>query len=271
MRYTVGIDICNLSKGYVVMFEKSIMKEPKNKPKQRPNKKTTPTIAIYGLIRSGTNAIEEFIRLNVPGVAIEGRNYRPSGDGGRYWKHGEYSKIEGRHTHVIIAARNVWEWLPSAHRLLTVGDKHKHAVPKDFKKFLYDSSAVWKEHSNPVLKWNTMTSRLDADNGDCKKLIIRNEDLIDNPAAVLAEVCERFELPMPAKVKRLTKEAGPPQFCRNQSLDFTRGREIAERRCMKHYDDDDIQWVNSQIDWQLVHRLGYESYHETMPHKVEIS
>jgi hypothetical protein len=130
-----------------------------------------------------------------------------------------------------------------------------------FKEFIRSPWPNEKNIENPIIKWNEMNLHwLTVDNVGMKKIIIRNEDVIQSPTTVIdmvADIMKVTALPY----KPIKNEAGPSQFRRRLNGDeFVRGDDILQRKCMALYSGDDIEHISSHLSKDVVSMLDYDEW-----------
>ena len=223
---------------------------------------------MYGLPRNGTNAVEQLIRRNFD-IDIQ-----PTGGGfyAVYRKHGLYKLIDCEHTHMIIPIRNIFAWLPSWFRIRHIHPDLASVTSTNFSQFIRDDLINYTvdvpiiDRMNPIQMWNTKIRQwLDVDNGGKTKTIIKHEDMLKDPITIV----DKFQLQFPS-LKRIThgkvdivrEESGPLGLMRIKHGVFTRKDMLLNREYMNEYTQEDIEFINSHIDWSLIDRLDYREWHE---------
>lgn len=214
---------------------------------------------IHGMIRSGTNAIEELIEMNLH-VDVVGRFSHSW-----CWKHGPYNEGQ-HHRHILISGRNIFQWLISSFRLCKLnGCSNTKAVSLSE----YIDSPInidWKSHmykfQNPIEYYNCSYGQwISCNNGNYEKMLIRNEDLIEDQKSILIDIADRFNLNWKGTFKPLIKEAGPSQFCREKDRIFKSGDSIRKRRFMDLFSPGEVDFINSKVDPDVIEKLGYSDFH----------
>jgi len=214
-------------------------------------------VQVYGCIRSGTNVIEEMLLRNLDCVPTASKQKESP-----YAKHHAHFS-DSIDADLIICVRNIWEWLPSIHRLTLKSHWHRD-IPESFSEFIREP---WSNTSpydgmepfaNPIKKWAAdIRFWLSLPN---EKMVVKNEDVIRDYNSVVRNISERFNLPIISD-EVITRECSPKVYAQSEDGQFRRGDDILNRKVLSEYTDDDLAYVLNHLDIALIDELDYDEWH----------
>jgi hypothetical protein len=217
-------------------------------------------IKIHGLQRSGTNYLVKLINENIHGAQCL------VNAGG--WKHGHYCApwTLGREVHVLAVVKNPYAWLVSLYhywRVTTIGPNLRNVSFDQFVQsrveferqqgipFLYRSQ-------NPVQFWNDMNFHWMSIRLDQKKsLVIPYEALLSDANGVTKAIAQEFGMIINEKFidEEMILTAGGEKPLADDNR-FEKDYYVQEK-FMESFNDELLQFVNDQLDHELVSSLGY--------------
>jgi hypothetical protein len=213
-------------------------------------------VKIHGLQRSGTNYLAYLINEN-----FENTKALINAGG---WKHGHYCApwTLGQEVHVLTIVKNPYSWLWSAYNYWKTDGLA-------FNQFVRDKIIVEKQagtpflyrSENPVQHWNNMNFHWTSIKiNEKKSLVVPYELLVVMPEQVI----EGIGLELGLKKKHSnnficpSNTMAPSEEEPKVSDEGWKKREYyANNAFMSEYTADILQFVNSQLDWELMGVLGY--------------
>lgn len=233
----------------------------------KPNKDTR-FIKMYGLQRSGTNYLTYLINNNFKNTKVL------VNIGG--WKHGHYNlpEIVGRELDVAVITKNPYAWLWSVYdywsppKKLNIGPDLTDVT---FEQFLHNKATFERQRgvpyliraANPIQYWNNLNYHWSSIQMAKSKLcLITYESLLYNPHQMILQIMKGFELdPISEDLDFVdSKKTFVPsgESIKQSENDFSKLRYYSNREYMQHYDPSTVQFVNEQLDKDLMQRLGYQ-------------
>ena len=226
-------------------------------------KKDHEYIKIYGLQRSGTNYLTHLINENLEKTQVLVNL------GG--WKHGHYAApwMVGKEVHVLLITKNPYSWLVSVYnywgvnRKINVGPDLRGVSFEDFlKNKLYlekqrDIPYLFRS-SNPIQHWNNMNFHWMTVRLNQKKLLhVSYEELIEEPEATVKSVAENYDLKIKNEIKNEEKIFTPSGETPKTGEEKFNKDFYSQNQFMNMYTPELIEYVNEQLDLDVVLRLGY--------------
>lgn len=232
----------------------------------------TKLIKIHGLQRSGTNYIAHMLNENFIDVRCL---INLAG-----WKHGFYCiPWQGKEVDVVVIAKSPYSWLASVYnywkppKKLNIGPNLNDVSFDEFchSKALFELQAgipFLYRASNPIQYWNNLnyhwcTIRLN----DHKLIVVNYESLLYDPKGTLSEISNSLNLKpknddfieinhdfVPAGEKIMPSKESWPHRNFYENKDY-----------LKMYTPELLEFVNSELDEQLMQTLHYEY---TTPEKL---
>lgn len=222
-------------------------------------------IKIHGLQRSGTNYLTYLVNEN-----FENANVLVNVAG---WKHGPYiaPTVLGKEVHVLVIVKNPYSWLASVYnywgrdRTRNVGP-NLNGVP--FADFITNKIHLEKQKtvsclfraSNPVQYWNNMNFHWTSISLSTKRLfMIPYESLLKNKDRCLTAIGTAFGL------TRKKEFSDCAHILEPAGETIRKGEQLWENECyyleqqfQSLYDQDMLQFVNKELDLELMIGLGYD-------------
>jgi len=225
----------------------------------------TSLIKIYGLQRSGTNYVSYLMNENF----INSKMLVNIGG----WKHGHYIPCDK--SNVITVFKNPYAWLWSVYKYwgpdkkLNIGPNLENV---SFEEFIKSKAVFEPQNSIPYLiraanaveYWNNMNYHwlsIRVPDG-IKVANITYESTIISLHSVLLQLMDLFDLvPKCKKLKFVGCEYNFIPSGEKPKIDkdkpFSKLKYYASSEYMKHYTPELIEFVNGNLDWEVMHRLGY--------------
>lgn len=224
----------------------------------------TEYIKIHGLQRSGTNYLSHLVNENFDHVQVLVNL------GG--WKHGHYMApwAIGKEVHVLVIVKNPYSWLVSAFKYWGPNKPLKIGPDLDgvsFDDFVRNRCYLERQRdvpylirsSNPVQHWNNMNFHWMSIRMNSKQLfVISYEKILED-----SEEC----------VRAMSESLGLKRKTQFTSCDFTfvpSGETLAptderfnrdyyqQQNYMSYYSPELLEFVNEQLDLDLMVKFGYE-------------
>ena len=236
-------------------------------PEQPKINKDTHFIKMYGLQRSGTNYLTHLINNNFKNTNVL------VNIGG--WKHGYYnlSEILGKELDVMVITKNPYAWLWSVYdywsppKKLNIGPD---LTDVSFEQFLHSKAIFERQRGvpyliraeNPIQYWNNLNyhwSTINMEKG--KVCMITYESLLYNMHHVLIQIMKGFGLEPKSEdldfvgCKKTFTPAG--ETLSPSKEEFKKENYYTQKKYMQHYTESSVQFVNEQLDKDLMRRLGY--------------
>lgn len=222
----------------------------------------------YGLPRSGTNYYEFLVS----------RNLRASVDLYRFgWKHGTYPSNLNRK--IVLITKNVYAWLYSIYQYAIKRPRIFHIDPEiSFTEFLRieyvwdsdlygdESERVYLTSDNPIQHWNEMYRNWINQLSHVKKVVVRYEDLLMEPSFQLNRLCFEFKVERSTSNLVYPKDELKPGSSSNFNLltsDVPNKRIVnyyQNLEYMSNYNIEDLSWVNSKLDKEIISQLSYSMH-----------
>ena len=220
-------------------------------------------IKIHGLQRCGTNYLLYLINENFE------KSKCLVNLGG--WKHGHYIAewAVGHEVDVICITKTPYSWLVSVYDYWhniekDIGPKIRGVPFKDFvRNRLYcekqGSVPYILRASNPVQHWNNMNYHWMSIRMQSKSLfVLRYESLISNTKSCLEAISEQFKIKMKNEF-RDSKNCFNPSNESPKLADVEWNRQKYQKeKYLEMYDQDTFDFVNEQLDLDLMIKLNYE-------------
>lgn len=233
-------------------------------------------LQILGLYDSGTSLLHSTLEANFPGLFELRGSADFDGLGPGIWKHANLDALvhfepgharQHREQHVIGVAmvRNPLSWLQAlrkapydfedcvqgrrwlTHRCALPDSAPRHQAAWLGERLVFPSiPGIWSN-------WTESYQHL-RDYGFDRSVVIRYEDLVTDPGAVLASIAEIAGVPLPSTVviqKEPAKDTGEPHG-RQEAL-----RLIKTKAHLANYSQPDLRLACAQIDRRLARRLEY--------------
>lgn len=221
-------------------------------------------VKIHGLQRTATNYAASLINNNFCDtealVNIGG------------WKHGYYCApwTLGQEVHVLVVTKNPYAWLVSLYNFW--GPKRGQSGGPDLRNVSFDqfvrNRVIFEEQagtpflylaSNPVQHWNSMNFHWMSIQMNVKRVcILPYEALLNNYSAVLDSIGEMFGLKKTEHTKDCSSVLIPSNERPVESLAPFDKSYYINKEYLKSFTPELIQFVNDQLDKQVMHDLGYE-------------
>ena len=210
---------------------------------------------LYGLQRTGSNAVRVLIRRNFTGH--EGT------ESGGPWKHGPI-RMAGPETGVrtVICIRNPYIWIPCLHRYFTRQKGRDKTICRRFRKSQDLEHLLTHRHyrwANPILRWNHMNQDYlqwhDEHPGmsvviDAGQMVPvdRQREVVDHIQATLGftRQDDAYHL-VHKRINNCTRAKGPMNF------DY-----YLERRWAADLQPHMVSFINEHVDRDLMDRMGYD-------------
>lgn len=208
----------------------------------------------FGCMRSGTNIAQITLMENYEVVVY-------ANIGG--WKHGRYSpEIQKRELNLLISVKNPYAWLCSAYRFLRIQTTFPEFI-RNLRELRNPTQDYTETFKNPIQLWNVMNKHwVNIRLKNHKLFIIRHEDLLQ-PGLVFPPIERALNL------RRKTPQLVMPQnataaYDDNYTTElafagplFDRGYYLGHSY-LSYFTKRDLDFVNSELDNDLMKRLKYE-------------
>lgn len=224
-------------------------------------------IKIFGLQRSGTNYLTDLINRNFKNTRVL------VNIGG--WKHGTYCApyVLGQEVDVVVLVKNPYSWLRSVYEYW--GPNRKKNIGPDLRSVAFEqfvrSRAVFEQQrgipflyraANPIQYWNNMCFHWISVQMESKRCVmVSYETLLSNFDLTMLRLTDIFDLsPMSDSLEYTssTKVFEPSEEEPNTSdEDFAKSDYYTQRGYMRYYSQDLIEFVNSQLDRDVMSKCGY--------------
>jgi hypothetical protein len=215
----------------------------------------------YGLPRSGTNYARYLIEQNYKTRVIVDKEG---------WKHGYISNNLPPRRKCVLVCKNPFSWLSSIYQFHSKTDWSDIHIkkPKSMSEFLRVEFIGYHlgnliAHKNPITCWNDMHRHWLAIK-HTKRLvsILRHEDLINNAEESLRKLASELLLVKKGTtfidtkntfgrigdgIVRPTNNLFPTLYYQNKTY-------------MELFSQEDVTWINNQIDTEIVTKLNYGDY-----------
>jgi hypothetical protein len=219
-------------------------------------------IKIYGLQRSGTNFISHLINENFP-TAKALVNL-----GG--WKHGHYFVpwAMGEELHCLTIVKNPYAWLVynywGPHRKMNMGPELQGVPFEDFVKhkiFIEKQKHVpfLFRAINPVQHWNDMNFHWMSVRMNAKCMfVLPYEMTLSQPENVIKHISQKFNIkPIEKSVVSADKTFMPSGENIKFDTESFDKEYYKNKEYMTSYTPELLEFVNGQLDLDLMIRLGY--------------
>ncbi len=224
-------------------------------------------IKIFGLQRTGTNYVTDLINRNFKNTKVL------VNIGG--WKHGTYQTppIVGRELDVVIVVKNPYSWLRSMYDYW--GPERKKNIGPDltdtaFEQFVR-SRVVFEQQrdipflfraANPIQYWNNMNFHYISIRMQSQRCImISYETLLKDFDLTMLRITDLFDLePVSDNLEFVTctKIYEPSQEDPHiGEEDFSKHKYYTQRGYMRYYSQDLLEFVNNQLDHEVMTKCGY--------------
>ena len=220
-------------------------------------------IKIHGLQRSGTNYISHLVNENF----IDTNALVNLGG----WKHGYYGVpwMLGHETHVLVVTKNPYAWLVSVYnywgknRKLNIGPD-LNGIP--FEDFVKNKIYLEKQKdipylvraTNPVQHWNNMNFHWLSIRINSKKLfVLAYEAVLENSKEVIKQIGNQFEVKQKKEFVESNTTFIPSGETLKPSNEKFNKEYYQKNDFMKEYSPELLEFVNSQLDLDVMLRLGY--------------
>lgn len=228
-------------------------------------------IKIHGLQRSGTNYLAHLIDENFK------KTKALVNLGG--WKHGAYSApwYLGKEVHVAVIVKNPYSWLASCYRYWGPGKKLRIGPSLDgvsFDHFVRNRCYFERQRdvpflfraSNPVQHWNNMNFHWMSIRMNAKRLfVIAYEKLVEDNEKILNAMQEHLNLERSnadlVGCDKTFKPAGEKAKPTDEKWDKSY---YANAEYMKMYSQDLLDFVNEELDMDIMVKLAY-NYAKEVP------
>ena len=226
-------------------------------------------VKIYGLQRSGTNYMAHLLNTNFKNTKVLVNL------GG--WKHGAYAAewILGQKVPLLIVVKNPYAWLKSVHDYW--GPKREKNIGPDlrnvaFEQFVRGRVTLEQQKgvpylyraSNPVQYWNNMNfhwTSIQLENTDLKVCVMTYEAMLYSLEAVLLQISDALDLDP-------VSDDFSFQGCENTFVPaeetivvsdekFDRLEYYRQKRFLRSYSPELLDFVNSNLDLELMRGFGY--------------
>lgn len=224
----------------------------------------TEYIKIFGLQRSGTNYLSHLINEN-----FENTKAMVNVGG---WKHGYYAVpwAVGKELHIAAITKSPYAWLVSMYNYW--GPKRKKNIGPDMRGVSFDhfvrNKAIFEKQrdipfliraENPVQHWNDMNFHWSSIRMNGKKLcFVTYEAVLQDSNAILEAISTNLEIKRKDKVTNSDKRFVPAGE-NMQTSDEVFGQKdyYLKGGFLKEYTPELLEFVNDQIDLDLMVHFGY--------------
>ena len=212
-------------------------------------------IKIHGLQRTATNYVAYLIDQNFESTKVL------VNIGG--WKHGQYCApwTLGEEVNILVVTKNPYAWLVSMFNYLK--------PPYDFSKFIRSEIVLGESNGspyflracNPIQHWNNMNFHWMTLRTNTKKLcLLPHEDLIKDTEGMMKSLGKCFDI----KQKEIfTNSKNIVEPSNDGSINLSdkefNSQNYAEDLYIGDFSHSDTEFVNSQIDFEIMKRLGYKA------------
>lgn len=232
-------------------------------------------LTLIGCFRSGTNFTRTVLEKNYDCTIY----YNTWG-----WKHGMMptynpsSKIEYQETKVLTVVKNPYSILLSWYNYLRTHNKNLKGNADSLSEFLRTPIYFYDEGNkgvapqyyfcNPVQMWNSVVWNHLSFIKQMEGVVLRYEDLLENPEHEFGQVAEKFNLENTTDVLELpdkrvnnmwdNKDPNNRKYTTNKV--FNKADFFLKNEFMSSFSDSDKDFVNSELNTNLVHELGYSEF-----------
>ncbi len=164
------------------------------------------------------------------------------------WRHGYYTDLWGEEVDTICVIKNPYFWFVSLYEYY---NKDKHLVFKDFIRSIIAFNADGFPYSywalNPIQHWNNLVYHYDS-----IQLVNKHSLLV--PFEVYAAMKNDFLQMVKNKFALRDREICSEVLLNQRQIDFCTKCEY-----LNYYDNDDLKFVNCQLNHHLMNKIGYET------------
>lgn len=212
----------------------------------------------FGLQRSGTNLLRVLLQDNFDALVH-------ANEGGA--KHYEYrvAEVLGRELDCVVCVKDPFSWLTSFHRWYHRNDdtslRHFVSQPLTTHSSVTDQSYSAK---NPVRYWNELNAHwLGIPLREGRILVSRYEDVVEDQERSVCGLADELGLERTSarwkapkrQLRALKEDYAAGSIERRERFDPAYYR---ERRYLAEFDDECLDFVRSELDPELMDRLGYK-------------
>lgn len=221
-------------------------------------------IKIHGLQRSGTNYLSYLINENFENTKVL------VNIGG--WKHGYYMCpwATGKEIHTLVIVKNPYSWLSSIYDYW--GPGRKKNIGPDLKGVPFDDfvrNRICLEPqkdipyllraSNPIQHWNNMNFHWTTIRLNEKSLfVVTYESLLNNTEMCLNKISSSFSIKRKLNIDNCKNTVLPSDEHIIVGDEWTKKKFYDEEKYLNLYNSETIQFVNDQLDLDLMIGFGYE-------------
>lgn len=222
-------------------------------------------IKIHGLQRSGTNYLAMLVNENFEKVKCL------INSGG--WKHGHYCApwVLGQEVHVLTIIKNPYAWLVSLYKYWGPNNKYKvgpNLEGVSFDEFLRNKTEFERQGSipflyraaNPIQFWNDMNFHwMSIRINEKKSLAFQYELLLENSEFVIDSLGKELRINKKNKFIDTDFQFEPGQEEPKMNTQIKSDKDYyLSKKYMDLYSHDLLQFVNSQLDKQVMASIGYD-------------
>jgi hypothetical protein len=201
---------------------------------------------LYGLGRSGTNFTKAMLEKNFH-VHVNQETY------GNKHDHFHNVNMPSQNVIMILCVKNPYHWLNSLHRYTE--------KEVDISTWLRKPNVLLSDHngvkrltrtSNPIQRWNNYNFHWNSVEWN-NKIVVRHEDFLNNWKKTLEKIGNKFDLKEKNNTLQTIDRVVKPHSGDNLILsnEFFNSKKI-------NYTDEDIKYINSELDEQLMCIFNYE-------------
>jgi hypothetical protein len=226
----------------------------------------TEYIKIHGLQRTGTNYLALLVDDNL--------NQTKSLINVGGWKHGHYCApwVLNQEVHVLTITKNPYAWLVSLYIYWRKNDIGPDLKDQSFNEFVRNKVEFERQGGipflyrtqNPVQFWNDMNFHWMSIRLNKKKsLVIPYEALLVDAHGVIKVVAEEFGLTVKPEFQDTKTQLAPgEETAKVGDKEFDRDYYLKEQ-FLQEYTLDLLDFVNNQLDPELMKALGYSFVNRT--------
>jgi len=194
-------------------------------------------IAIYGLPRSGTNALTVLLARNLP-IQIESAQPRTATR-----KHGTFARTSEP---TVAIVRHPFSWLAAHYRTLPQRERTAWPTWDIYLRSNAMRGPLWVSMWNFAAGYYLWHPRENT-------TTVTYETLLSDPASVVQQVAAMLHCEPPAMLNVAAEYVAP--HATGETLADIRKRELKDRMYLRKYTPKQLQWVRKHLDGELCEAL----------------